>query len=153
MSGKPVAKQIAEQCLAVRLRVLNRVISGIYDEALRPYGLKVSQLNILVAVARIGEAQPGRLCQVLHLDPSTLSRNAERMRKRGWLRADPGEDGRTQVLSLTPEGEELLQTVTPAWEKAQEEAARLLGPEGAAAVHTMARPLFPGGGTAAKDEG
>jgi DNA-binding MarR family transcriptional regulator len=144
MSNSP-AEQISEQCLAVRLRVLNRVISGIYDEALRPYGLKVSQLNILVAIARMADVQPARLCQGLHLDPSTLSRNVERMRKRGWLRTSSGNDGRTQLLALTPEGEELLKAVTPAWQEAQEQAAELLGQEGVAAVRTMARPLFSGG--------
>src|SRR5262249_5617357 len=137
-----------QQCLAVRLRVLNRVVSGIYDEALRPWGLKVSQLNILVVVDRLGDAQPARLCQVLHLDPSTLSRNVERMRKRGWLRATPGEDARTQRLGITPEGEDLLQAVAPAWQTAQDRVAELLGEEGAAALHALARPLFPGGGAA-----
>src|SRR5205823_4055898 len=114
--------------------VLNRVVSSIYDEELRPWGLKISQLNILVAVARIGEAQPLRLCQALHLDPSTLSRNVERMGKRGWLRSRPGEDGRTQVLRITPEGEALLEAVAPAWQKAQDRVAELLGQEGAAAL-------------------
>jgi DNA-binding MarR family transcriptional regulator len=143
--GNSPAEHISEQCLAVRLRVLNRVISGIYDETLRPYGLKVSQLNILVAIARIADAHPAPLCQGLHLDPSTLSRNVERMRKRGWLRTSSGSDRRTQILALTAEGEELLRVVTPAWQKAQEQAAELLGQEGVAAVRTMARPLFPGG--------
>src|SRR5262249_44329049 len=105
------AGKISQECLAARLRVLNRVVSGIYDEALRPWGLKISQLNILVAVARLREAQPLRVGRLLHLDPSTLSRNVDRMRKRGWLRVAPGEDARTQLLSVTPEGEALLEAV------------------------------------------
>ncbi len=32
---------IAQQCIAVRLRMLNRVVTRLYDAALRP-GLKVS---------------------------------------------------------------------------------------------------------------
>ena len=147
MHPRSPAEEISEQCLAVRLRVLNRVVSGVYDAALRPHGLKISQLNILVAIARMGEAQPSRLCRALHLDPSTLSRNVERMLKRGWLRVSAGEDGRTQVVRVTTEGEELLRTAAPAWEKAQQQAAELLGEEGAAALRAMAQPLFPGGGT------
>jgi DNA-binding MarR family transcriptional regulator len=138
------AGRMAQECLGVRLRVLNRVVSGIYDEALRPFGLKISQLNVLVVVARMGEAQPARLCQILHMDASTLSRNVERIRKRGWLRAAPGEDGRTQLLSITPEGRELLAAVVPAWEQAQDQVAELLGTEGTAALRALARRLFPG---------
>jgi len=37
---------IAKTCIAMRLRLLNRVVTNCYDDALRPLGLKVSQLNI-----------------------------------------------------------------------------------------------------------
>ncbi len=43
--------KVASECVAVRLRMLNRVITNIYDDALRPLDLKVSQMNILVAAA------------------------------------------------------------------------------------------------------
>ncbi len=33
--------------------------------ALRPHGLRVGQLNLLVAVARMGTARPADLCQLL----------------------------------------------------------------------------------------
>ena len=46
------ANLIAGQCLAVRVRLLNRTITAIYDDALRPLGLTVGQLNILVVVRR-----------------------------------------------------------------------------------------------------
>src|SRR6266446_10432035 len=92
---------IARNCIAVRLRLLNRIVTNLYDDALRPLGLKVSQLNILVVTAKLGLAQPAKVCDLLQLDPSTLSRNVERMRARGWLEGVPGEDARTQPLRLT----------------------------------------------------
>ena len=54
---------IAAECLAVRLRALNRAVTALYDDALRPHGLRVGQLNLLVAVARMGTARPGDLCR------------------------------------------------------------------------------------------
>ena len=47
---------ISRTCIAVRLRLLNRVVTNFYDDALRPLGLKVSQLNILIrsAVCKAG---------------------------------------------------------------------------------------------------
>ncbi|MFQ5502514.1 MAG: MarR family winged helix-turn-helix transcriptional regulator, partial [Phycisphaerae bacterium] len=69
---------IASECLAVRIRLLNRTITNIFDDALRPLGLKVSQLNVLVVVAKRGPVSPTEVGRVLHLEKSTLSRNTER---------------------------------------------------------------------------
>ena len=74
---------IAQSCIALRLRLLNRVVTNLYYDALRPLGLKVSQLNILVVTAKLGLAQPAKVCDLFRLDASTLSRNVERMRARG----------------------------------------------------------------------
>ena len=65
--------KIASECVAVRLRMLNRVITNIYDDVLRPIDLKVSQMNILVAAAKMGTARPTDVCEHLHLDVSTLA--------------------------------------------------------------------------------
>ena len=122
-----VEDTIARECLAVRLRMLNRVITNIYDDALRPLGMKTSQLNILVAAKRAGLARPAEICQLLQLDTSTLSRNVERMMARGWLEVVADEDGRAQPFRLTAKGKQLLQRAEPAWEQAQRKATELLG--------------------------
>ena len=134
---------IAEQCIASRLRVLNRIVTNIYDEALRPLGLKISQLNLLVAIAKMGEAKPAVLSEMFHMDASTLSRNVDRMRQRGWLAVSPGEDGRTVLLRLTKPGEELLQSAIIAWQTAQERVTELLGQEGVSMLHVLTRSLGP----------
>src|SRR5687768_1530016 len=99
---------IAKTCIAVRLRLLNRVVTNFYDDALRPLGLKVSQLNILIVAARLGLARPAQVCEILQLDTSTLSRNVERMRAKGWLEVVPEEDTRTQPFRLTAQGRRLI---------------------------------------------
>ena len=121
---------IVKTCIAVRLRLLNRVVTNFYDDALRPLGLKVSQLNILVVTAKLRLAQPAKVCDILHLDTSTLSRNVERMRAKGWLEVVPGEDARTQPFRLTSQGKRLLERAAPAWEKGQQQAGELLGDDG-----------------------
>ena len=118
---------IAGECIAVRMRMLNRVVTNIYDDALRPLGVRVSQMNILVAAGKMGTARPAEVCERLHLDVSTLSRNVERMKARGWLEVIPDEDGRAQPFRLTNEGSKLLEKATPAWKKAQRQAKALLG--------------------------
>src|SRR4051812_39577571 len=119
--------KIAGECVAVRLRTLNRVITNIYDKALRPLDLKVSQMNILVAAAKMGTARPLEVCEYLHLDVSTLSRNVERMKARGWLEVVPDEDGRSQPFQLTAQGRKLLEKAIPAWSEAQQRVKQALG--------------------------
>src|SRR5581483_9598002 len=132
---------IARNCIAVRLRSLNRVITNFYDDALRPLGVKVSQLNILVVTAKLGLARPAQVCDFLQLDASTLSRNVERMRANGWLEVVPEEDARAQPFRLTPQGKRLIEKAVPAWEEAQRQANELLGDEGIALLDKAAKKL------------
>ena len=39
----PAAELIAGECLGVRVRTLSRAVTALYDEALRPHGLRVGQ--------------------------------------------------------------------------------------------------------------
>ena len=132
---------VGPSCVAYRMRMLSRVISGLYDELLAPLRLKGSQLNVLATLARRGPAAPTDLCAVLKMDKSTLSRNLERMGKRGWLAVRPGEDNRTHLVELTAKGTKLLQDAYPLWRKAQVEAARRLGEEGLTALNTLTKKL------------
>ena len=121
---------MARECIAVRVRLINRVITALYDEALRPFALRISQANILSAIAYLGEmlappTSPGSL----RIEKSTLSRDVELMKQNGWLESDPPAGGRNQTIRLTPEGTKLLAKIEPSWEKAQAEA-RLLDRRG-----------------------
>jgi hypothetical protein len=71
-SIKSKAAQVADECIAVRLRMLTRAVTKLYSNVLRPYGLTVSQMNILVAVAGMGPVNQQGICQALCLDKSTL---------------------------------------------------------------------------------
>ena len=121
------SETIARECVAVRLRIVNRVITKLYDRALRPYGIRVSQLNILVAVSQFGQARQQDVCQSLFMDRSTVSRDVERMQAKGWLDSATGEDARTSVLRVTSAGKRLLTKVAPSWYEAQQRALALLG--------------------------
>jgi DNA-binding MarR family transcriptional regulator len=132
---------IAKSCIAVRLRLLNRVVTNFYDDALRPVGLKVSQLNILIVTAKLGLARPAQVCEILQLDASTLSRNVKPLQAHGWLEIVPDEDARAQPFRLTTQGKRLIEKALPAWEEAQRRAAELLGDEGIALLDRAAKKL------------
>src|SRR3989440_1924345 len=132
---------IAGTCVSVRLRLLNRVVTNIYDDCLRPLGLKASQLNILVVPARLGLARPAQVCEILQLDASTLSRNVKPLQAHGWLEVVPEDDARAQPFRLTPQGKRLIQKAVPAWEEAQRQATELLGDEGIVLLDKAARKV------------
>src|SRR4051794_15465970 len=132
---------IARNCIAVRPRLLNRVVTNFYDDALRPLGLKVSQLNVLVVTARLGLARPAQVCKILQLDASTLSRNVKPLQAHGWLEVVPDEDARAQPFRLTAQGRRLIEKAVPAWQEAQRRATELLGDEVVGLLDKAARTL------------
>ena len=119
--------RLERECIASAVGAVNRFISGIYDEALRPLGVTAGQLAILVRAANCRRARSADLCRAMLLDASTLSRTLERMRERGWLEEVSGEDSRARPFRVTARGLVMLRKAIPAWERAQREAAAFLG--------------------------
>ena len=125
-----VAREIADSCIAMRCRRLSRQITRLYDEAMREHGIKTSQVNILVAVARRKGARPRDLAEALQLDVSTFSRNARLMRECGWIEEIEEADARSRPLKITAKGSALLVSIAADWKRAQRQADRWLGPGG-----------------------
>lgn len=135
--GMQMVDAMASECIAFRVRALNRVITNLYDAALDPFGITVNQATMLIMLSLVGEAPPGRICQVLIMEKSTVSRNLDRMRKQGWVKARVVGNGKEQVVRVTAKGRKLLSGFHPAWQEAQVDASRLLGGKGVTAVHTL----------------
>ena len=121
----------------MRARLISRVISRIYDDVLRPYGLKVSQMSILAVIAGLGEADPLEVSRMLELDASTVSRNVRLMTTKGWIKASTKMDRRAHQLELTPEGEDVFLRAFPRWQEAQAKAAEVLGEENAERLRSI----------------
>ena len=134
MTNVPGCERISRDCIAMRVRVLNRVVTKVYDDCLRRHGLRATQMNILVAVSLMKTASPSELERRLCLDKSTVSRNVDRIQRRGWVEFVPGKDGRSHHLQLTALGAKLLTKAGPTWQEAQEKAVSLLGNDGVAAL-------------------
>lgn len=114
------ALDIATACLASRVRYLDRLLSRIYDGALRGHGVTGAQLGMLVAVALAGPTTPAWVGRRLELEKSTVSRNLARLRAAGLVSAEGG-------LRVTPRGAALVRAAHPAWRRAQRQARAALG--------------------------
>ena len=136
--------EISSRCIASRVRQLNRVMTALYDDALRGVGLTGNQLNVLVFVSQHGFPTAGALARHMQMDASTVSRTIERMRKDGLLLIQEGKDARTRELRLSEKGESMIVKALPSWRKAQKQAQKLLGTFRAGAIASAVRTLRHG---------
>ena len=116
--------EIALKCVGARLRALNRMVTRIYDDKLRNFNLRFSQLNILVVVASNGPLTAMEISRLLGFEKSTLSRNLKVLCAEGWLSREPNN-----AYTATKSGVELIASAKPAWQQAQSEVESLLGSE------------------------
>ena len=128
-------------CIADKLRLINRVVTGIYDNALRPLGVTYNQMNVIVVVGKFEPASPNQVGKWLHMEKSTLSRNVNLMAKNGWLQTTPLGHGRSLEIRLTRQGRALLRKGTPYWEKAQDRVGSLLKKRGVEEVKRIAHDI------------
>lgn len=115
--------------MCANVRRASRVLSQIYDEAMRPLGLRMTQFSIVQALSLTGERPQGDIADLLALDSTTLTRSVALLRKRGWVKVRNGEDQRERWLSLSRSGEAELTRIQPAWQAIQKEVRSKLGKE------------------------
>lgn len=119
--------QVPATCMGMHVRRASRIVTQVYDAALRPVGLGVNQFMLLSAIHLMGSAQITHLAQELFTDQTTLTRNLKLLEKRGLVTISPGEDRRVKLASLTAEGESTLAQALPLWEQAQANVREHLG--------------------------
>lgn len=121
---------IALPCLCANLRRAARVVTQMYDEALRPSGLRTPQFTLLQALNLAPGISQKRLGRLLEFDSTTLTRTLDLMRKKGWVRTETGEDRRELRVFLTEGGLEEYKRVMPYWQLAQRRLKAELGEPG-----------------------
>jgi DNA-binding MarR family transcriptional regulator len=84
-TGSKVSREIARNCLLTRTRQISRVVTAIYDEAMRPFGINSSQFTLLVLIMELGPLSRSDLGRRNHHDRSTLTRNLQPLISQGWV--------------------------------------------------------------------
>ncbi len=121
------AREVLRSCVCSRTRMLDRLLTQLYDDALAPIGLRANQLTVVSLVASMDGLRAVDVSRYLEMDKSTVSRGLALLREKGWL-----EEGRLaargpKTLALTREGSSILSRAMPHWRQAGEEAEHLLG--------------------------
>jgi DNA-binding MarR family transcriptional regulator len=124
------AREIAGECAGLRVRQASRLLTRLYDDALRPLGVQESQFSVVVTVAMFGEGgvTMSELAEQLVMDRTTLTRNIVPLEKAGYLRvARSPSDARSRIVLLSRAGEQLIEAGLPRWRAAQRRVHRVLG--------------------------
>lgn len=119
MMRQPMPPTVTLPCLCANFRRASRALTQLYDDALRPLGLRVTQFTILQALALTSEISQGELGHLLVMDSTTLTRTLRLMRTRGWIEERPGKDRRERWLRLSAAGQRKFQRAGVPWQAVQ----------------------------------
>jgi DNA-binding MarR family transcriptional regulator len=122
-------REVARACACANLRKAARALTQLFDDALAPSGLRVTQFTLLVTSRLMGESTINELAERMAMDRTTLSRNLKPLVRSGLLQMRPGEDGRTRLVRITQAGEQAVEEAYPLWHGAQHETVSALGEE------------------------
>ncbi|MFZ0928865.1 MAG: MarR family transcriptional regulator [Syntrophobacteraceae bacterium] len=121
-------REVGRSCACYNLRRAARAVTRLYDDFLRPSGLRTTQVSLLMSAKLRGPVTLGKLAEMTVTERTTLTRNLTVLEKKGFIRIDPGEsDRRERQVTLTRRGEEALLVVIPLWEKVQSHIEQGLG--------------------------
>jgi DNA-binding MarR family transcriptional regulator len=113
--------------MCLNLRMAARAVTQVYDDVLRPTGLRVTQLSLLQMLQIAGTVSVSRLAELAVTDRTTLARNLDLLKRERLVRIQPGADARVREVSLTDAALKKLEKALPYWEKAQAEVTKRLG--------------------------
>src|SRR5712692_3301986 len=99
MAGAAVS---TSPCTCFRLRSLTRRVTQLYDQALAPAGLTVTQFSLLAHARR-------------HDGPPSVSALADA----GLVKVAGGSDARSKAVMVTKKGEAAWRAARPLWQEAQ----------------------------------
>ncbi len=119
--------EVERECAALRARIASRKVSRIFDEALRPLGLKVTQFTLLAAIERGAPSSITELAEALAMERTTLTRNLRVLERRGLIEIGPEGRHRSRPLRVTKKGEALLHAALPVWRNVQDRIVGRLG--------------------------
>jgi len=117
-------------CNCVNLRRASRAITRIYDKALEPADLKLTQYSVLANVARSGPLNTSKLAGILKLDRTTLVRNLKSLEASGFIENAVVSDPRERAIQITELGRTIVAQAQPYWILAQKRIEEQLGAGG-----------------------
>jgi DNA-binding MarR family transcriptional regulator len=128
-------------CACTVVRRAAREVTHLYDDALAPTGLRITQYSLLANLDRHGAIAMTELAEVLGMDRTTLTRNVGPLRRDGLLSLRSAGYGRTKLVTLTERGRRRLRDAFPYWTEAQQRFAAAAGEDPARNLLQLAEAI------------
>ena len=125
--GVECARAVSRDCACASLRRAARVVTRLYDDALKPTGLRVTQFGLLSNLMALGSSTLTQLADAMVVDHTTLTRNLDLLEARGLVVTQEGQDRRERQLRLSEKGIAALSEAYPLWQAAQIRAMEIGG--------------------------
>lgn len=132
-----IASLTSESCIATRVRQLSRIVTRVYDDAMRSHGITASQFTLLTQLAQQDGITAAEIGFTLDIEKSTLSRNLKRLLALGHIIMDPPAGRRGRGLHLTPKGQLVIKEAYPVWQAAQKRATEVMGRDSRATLDDL----------------
>jgi DNA-binding MarR family transcriptional regulator len=110
------------------LRRAARTVTRMYDDALRPVNLRITQFSILAHLRGREPVRVRNLAAGLQLEETTLTRNLRLLEQEGWVATQAGEDRREKRITITRTGQQALAKAVPLWRAVQEKLQQRASP-------------------------
>lgn len=136
-----MSRRTKHACACSRLRRASRALTQLYDDALAPTGLRVTQFALLSTLERRGPLRISALAAALLLDRTALSRNLDPLVARSLVDVVSGSDARTREVTLTSAGRSALAAAEPHWAHAQRAVSRRVGEDKLATLYALLEDL------------
>ena len=104
-----------DEFLPYRLSVASNAVSSRIAQSYRKrFGLKIAEWRVMAILGEHDAMTPQGLVSATRMDKISISRAATALTERGLVEAnDNPDDGRSHILSLTPDGQSLYAEILP----------------------------------------
>ena len=145
-------------CNCLAARQASRYLTAVYDRALGPVELRITQFSILYKLVKSGPMVIGELASKMAMDRTTLSSNLKPLERDGLVDIVPGEDRRVKRAVITQAGLARYRMALPLWSEVQAKFEGTYGEKRAAELRKALRTVLSSGfqpwaenGSAARD--
>jgi DNA-binding MarR family transcriptional regulator len=117
-------------CIVAAMRAATRRVTQLYDEAMAPTGLRVTQFHVLSELERRSADPPtvSELAEILTMERSALGQTLRPLTRDGFI--DVGEDerdGRRRPIKLTKAGKDKVVRGRRYWARAHQKFKHFFG--------------------------
>jgi DNA-binding MarR family transcriptional regulator len=116
-------------CTCVNVRRASRAITRVYDKALEPAELKITQFSVLSTIMHSGPLNISNLARILKLDRTTLVRNMKSLESSGFVENTAVSDPRERAICITESGRIVVERARHYWSIAQKRIEDHIGSE------------------------